>query len=335
MSTISTIEFNLTTLKTYNETTQAFEDTTLTGNLYTVEGVTDATGVTLRRLSMAELVMVVCLARAAEKERAVIDIMSEMENTTSVLNALTDIEKQLLDGTSLTSITGEWTYNGTTYTSAVDLLGDLDIIHVNRNRKSLVSIAEKLQSSSVFDINETYSWNGSNRSAYDVLKESGCLEEYISGNVTSTAPKHWQTYFILPHDTEEAYELAQGLIRKGSAELDSDDILTLGAYYNISIVYFEDVTSAEAGYEVESMFYNGSVKSMIRNKINGMPIYVESTTDQIITAIESKMDSMNSFSQQKMIELQSETNKRDQAYDMITNILKSMNTVQVGNANNI
>ncbi|MBR4518290.1 MAG: hypothetical protein IKO65_04735 [Victivallales bacterium] len=57
--------------------------------------------------------------------------------------------------------------------------------------------------------------------------------------------------------------------------------------------------------------------------------------DELITAIESKMDSLNSFSQQKMIELQSETNKRDQSYDLITNILKSLNTVQVGISNNI
>ena len=47
------------------------------------------------------------------------------------------------------------------------------------------------------------------------------------------------------------------------------------------------------------------------------------------------MDSLNSFSQQKMIELQSETNKRDQAYNLITNILKSLNTVQVGISNNM
>ena len=36
-----------------------------------------------------------------------------------------------------------------------------------------------------------------------------------------------------------------------------------------------------------------------------------------------------------MIELQSETNKRDQAYNLVTNILKSLNTVQVGISNNI
>ena len=56
--------------------------------------------------------------------------------------------------------------------------------------------------------------------------------------------------------------------------------------------------------------------------------------DDFITAIESKMDEKNSFSQQKMIELQSLTNKRDQSYDMISNILKSLNTTMTGIVNN-
>ena len=56
--------------------------------------------------------------------------------------------------------------------------------------------------------------------------------------------------------------------------------------------------------------------------------------DTFVTEIESKMDEKNSFSQQKMIELQSQTSKRDQTYDMISNILKSLNTVQVGIVNN-
>ena len=56
--------------------------------------------------------------------------------------------------------------------------------------------------------------------------------------------------------------------------------------------------------------------------------------DDFITQIESKMDEKNSFSQQKMIELQSLTNKRDQSYDMISNILKSLNTQLIGNVNN-
>lgn len=53
-----------------------------------------------------------------------------------------------------------------------------------------------------------------------------------------------------------------------------------------------------------------------------------------ITALEAKMDEMNSFSQQKMIELQSLTNKRDQSYDMISNVLKSLNTTMTGIVNN-
>jgi len=57
--------------------------------------------------------------------------------------------------------------------------------------------------------------------------------------------------------------------------------------------------------------------------------------DDFITQIESKMDEKNTFSQQKMIELQSLTNKRDQSYDMVSNILKSLNNVIIGNVNNL
>ena len=57
--------------------------------------------------------------------------------------------------------------------------------------------------------------------------------------------------------------------------------------------------------------------------------------DDFVTALESKMDEKNTFSQQKMIELQSLTNKRDQSYDMISNVLKSLNTTIIGNINNM
>ena len=56
--------------------------------------------------------------------------------------------------------------------------------------------------------------------------------------------------------------------------------------------------------------------------------------DDFITKLEAKMDEKNTFSQQKMIELQSLTNKRDQSYDMISNVLKSLNTTMTGIVNN-
>ena len=186
--TINTESFNLVTLNVYNPSTSAFENTTLTGNLYTVAGITDGMG-HLRKLSIGELVMAVCLARAQTKESAVISLMATMNDNTTVLEALTEIEDKLIAGYGVGSIPGSWTFGGNTY-----------------NASQLLS--------------------------------------------------------------------SQGI--------------------------------------------NPSLNR-----------------DNLISEIESKMDSLNSFSQQKMIELQSETNKRDQAYDLISNVLKSLNAVQVGNANNI
>ena len=62
--------------------------------------------------------------------------------------------------------------------------------------------------------------------------------------------------------------------------------------------------------------------------------FADASNTDLITLIESKMDEKNSFSQQKMIELQSLTNKRDQSYDMISNILKNLNTTMTGIVNN-
>ena len=58
-------------------------------------------------------------------------------------------------------------------------------------------------------------------------------------------------------------------------------------------------------------------------------------SEQLITDIESKMDSLNSFSQQTMIDLQSLTAKRDQSYDMISNIIKSLYTTLSTNVSNM
>ena len=62
---------------------------------------------------------------------------------------------------------------------------------------------------------------------------------------------------------------------------------------------------------------------------------VNSKSTEFISALEAEMDSRNSFSQQTMIQLQSQTTKRDQTYDMISNTLKSLNNALVGNANNM
>ncbi len=62
---------------------------------------------------------------------------------------------------------------------------------------------------------------------------------------------------------------------------------------------------------------------------------VNKNSADFISELEQAMDQRNSMNQRTMIDLQSSTNKRDQSYDMISNILKSLNTVLTGNANNL
>ncbi len=57
--------------------------------------------------------------------------------------------------------------------------------------------------------------------------------------------------------------------------------------------------------------------------------------EDIMSGMESAMDELNSFSQTSMIDLQSLTNKRDQAYDMVSNIEKSLYSVMTGLVNNM
>ncbi len=105
----------------------------------------------------------------------------------------------------------------------------------------------------------------------------------------------------------------------------------------------EDVLAGTVNMNQKTLTYNGSTytyKAFLTDetigiKMANVPNSANADSKAFITDLEAQMDSKNSFSQQKMIELQSDTSKRDQAYDMISNILKSLNQVLVGNANNI
>ena len=331
MSTISTVEFNLATYSIYNKATQAFEDATVTGNVYTVAGVTDSTG-GLRKLSVSELVMVVGLARAAEKEAAIIELMKEMENTTDILNSLTDIEKKLLAGTSLGNITGTYTYQGHEYSAeeflAIVIGGATPVVpQVDSMLTMLNTLWEQLSANHIVDAEGPYMYDGQMyMEAYEVISAMG---------VSTLSSLDLNNFY---HVCQNAESYEDGYV------LSDSDREQLSLYCNI---YLESGATKEDLIQAIDDKYKMDIMNDILDKtggIIGMPpsgyvqnpsSYLPSSTDQLIKDIESKMDSLNSFSQQKMIELQSETNKRDQAYDMITNILKSINTVQVGIVNNM
>lgn len=169
----------------------------LLADVYTIDGVYEADGVTPRLLSIGQLVMAICLQRAADLEADIVKRMNDLENTTAKLECMTEIETNVLNG------------------------------EVNMSSK-------------------TVKYNGTQYSYYEFLSDP-------------------------------------------------------------EIVGMASVPSGT----------------------------VSASSADFLSALESEMDSNNSFSQRMMIELQSQTAKRDQTYDMISNVLKSLNTVLTGNANNM
>ena len=57
--------------------------------------------------------------------------------------------------------------------------------------------------------------------------------------------------------------------------------------------------------------------------------------DDVVARISTKIDSLNTTNQKDLISMQSDTNKRDQSYELITNMLKSIGTTLLGTANNM
>ena len=72
--------------------------------------------------------------------------------------------------------------------------------------------------------------------------------------------------------------------------------------------------------------------------VSEVPAGTNLTRDEVealINSISDKMDSFNAINNDQLIQMQSETSKRDQAFDLLTNILKSFNRELLGNANNL
>ena len=79
----------------------------------------------------------------------------------------------------------------------------------------------------------------------------------------------------------------------------------------------------------------GEIATYLSSKLGIDKLSTTQSPQEFVQTISSKMDSLNAVNQKDMIELQSETTKRDQRYDLITNMLKSLHTVLSANANNI
>ncbi len=114
-------------------------------------------------------------------------------------------------------------------------------------------------------------------------------------------------------------------------QIESDIVNTTSGTVNLNGKYINYASEVDGTHITTSVSY----KTFLQNiGVSDVPDTANADSETLINSIESQMDSMNSFSQQSMIELQSLTNKRDQSYDMISNILKSINNQLMGNVNN-
>lgn len=175
-----------------------------TANVYWVEGIN-------RELSIAELVIAICLNRASEVEAQVVGLMESMSETTRALEELTHVESLLV-----------------------------------------------------------------------AKQESGINGKGIGG---SSLACHWGAIVA------DLGEIPSGCSATGSW-----------------VDYVNDKEIRDAAVLASDFAGATATSSQVENAIN---------------AIESRLDALNTISQETLIKLQSLTNKRDQTYDLITAMTKS------------
>ena len=148
------------------------------------------------------------------------------------------------------------------------------------------------------------------------LKRAHDLEMGYDDSLTG---QHVDGIVEIMNSLEATTELLERLTEIETKVLDGNvDLKTKKLWYQgVERTYYEFLTTYT---DVENVPETGTVNAK--------------STD-FLAALETEMDSKNSFSQQTMIQLQSQTTKRDQAYDMVSNVLKSVNNTLVGNANNL
>lgn len=131
---------------------------------------------------------------------------------------------------------------------------------------------------------------------------------------------------------EKITKIEEALVNK-LAELGSFDKYECDDFSEIGLDHadFADIKNSDGEY-----YYCWD--TYLNHRFNlDMPVAASKTQaqfDECIAAMESKMDEYNTLNQQKMIELQSQTNKRDQSYDLMSAILKSLNNTIIGTVNN-
>ena len=109
----------------------------------------------------------------------------------------------------------------------------------------------------------------------------------------------------------------------------------------------DDKFNLEFGSDVvityDGKYYGGAdwrnflweVCDMSYEQLPSKPQLTRTEVETLIDSISDKMDALNAINNDQLIQMQSVTAKRDQAFDLLSNILKSFTAQLLGNANNL
>lgn len=140
-------------------------------------------------------------------------------------------------------------------------------------------------------------------------------------------------YKYINPDTGEEKQI-DGIIQKmAKVEDTSEQLECLTKIENAILASSVDLAEKKVTYKNREYTYFAFLTEIM--EVENVPSTANKDSEAFLEAIEAKMDEKNTFSQQTMIELQSITNKRDQAYDMVSNVLKSFNTILTATVNNV
>lgn len=117
----------------------------LKANVYTLAGVENADG-SLREMSIGQLVMAVCLNRATELERKIVEMMDDMAVNTDNLDALSRIEEVLVSGNNGVAT---WTDESGYY--QVDIPAPKVVFHVQNNEGKVINTIETSDINDILD----------------------------------------------------------------------------------------------------------------------------------------------------------------------------------------
>lgn len=107
---------------------------------------------------------------------------------------------------------------------------------------------------------------------------------------------------------------------------------SLGLAFDVSLIWYKEDGTMVRGKQGQKTYaeIETFLKSTAEVKIDsGM-----TTIAEVVQAVSSRIDELNTTNQKEMIELQSDVAKRDNRYELITNMLKSIGTMNLNVVSN-